>query len=93
MWTQKLMWIVWPAFLAACVLELFVFAMVDPDELQWLGQPLALSRQAVYTVSFFVFWVISAGSNGLTLLLKKTPAELNICPFTPEERPRDCPQR
>lgn len=28
--TQKLMWIVWPAFLAACVLELVVFAFVDP---------------------------------------------------------------
>lgn len=91
--SQKLMWIAWPAFLAACVLELFVFAMVDPDELQWFGQPLGLSRQGVYTVSFFVFWAISMGSNALTVLLGKTPAEVNVCPFTPEERPDGCPQR
>jgi hypothetical protein len=91
--SQKLMWIVWPAFLAACVLELFVFAMVDPQELQWFGQPLSLSRQGVYTLSFFMFWVISMGSNALTVLLRKTPAEVNVCPFTPQERPDGCPQR
>lgn len=91
--SQQLVWIVWPAFLSACVLELFVFAMVDPGELQWFGQPLSLPRQGVYTVSFFVFWLISMGSNALTVLLKKTPAEVNLCPFTPEERPDGCPQR
>lgn len=91
--SQKLMWIAWPAFLAACVLELFVFAMVDPNELQWFGQPLVLSRQGMYTVSFFMFWAIGMGSNALTLLLTKTPAEVNLCPFTPEERPDGCPQR
>ena len=30
MWTQRLMWIAWPAFLMAGVLEMLVFAMVDP---------------------------------------------------------------
>ena len=40
MWTQRLMWIAWPAFLSACVLELVVFAAVDPNDLQWVGQPL-----------------------------------------------------
>ena len=40
MWTQRLMWIAWPAFLSACVHELVVFAAVDPNDLQWVGQPL-----------------------------------------------------
>ena len=35
MWNQKLMWVVWPAFLAACILELVVFAMVDPQDMTW----------------------------------------------------------
>jgi hypothetical protein len=91
--SHKLMWIAWPAFLSACVFELFVFAMVDPHDLQWFGRPLALSRQAAYTASFFMFWAISMGSNALTVLLRKTPAEVNLCPFTPEERPDGCPQR
>jgi hypothetical protein len=93
MWNQKLMWIAWPAFLAACALELVVFAMVDPHDLQWFGQPLALSRQGVYTLSFFVFWAISAVSNSLTALLGKPPAEVNVCPFPSGERPDSCPQQ
>lgn len=89
---RKLMWIAWPAFLAACVLELVVFALVDPQDLQWFGQPLAWSRQAVYTMAFFVFWAIAAASSGLTVLLGKSPAEVNVCPFSPGERPDGCPQ-
>ncbi len=36
MWNQKqLMLIVWPAFMSACLLELVVFALVDPLDLHW----------------------------------------------------------
>ena len=70
MWTQQLMRVGWPAFLAACVLELLVFALVDPHELQWAGERLALSRQAVYSLAFFAFWAIAAGSSALTALLE-----------------------
>jgi hypothetical protein len=47
MWMQRLTWVAWPAFLAACLLELAVFALVDPLDLQWAGQSIAWSRQAV----------------------------------------------
>jgi len=50
---QKMMWIAWPAFLVAGVLEMLVFAMVDPQDLHWFGQPVTLSRQGVYTLAFF----------------------------------------
>ena len=69
MWTQRLMWIAWPAFLMAGVLEMLVFAMVDPQDLHWFGQPLALSRQGVYTLAFFVFWAITMATSALTTLL------------------------
>ena len=49
MWTQRLMWIAWPAFLVAGVIEMLVFAMVDPQDLHWFGQPVTLSRTGVYT--------------------------------------------
>lgn len=68
------MWIAWPAFLLAGVLEMLVFALVDPGDLHWQGQPLAWSRAAVYTVSFFVFWAITAASSALTVLLAAQPA-------------------
>ena len=62
--------IAWPAFLVAAVLEMVVFAVVDPGDLHWLdGAPLESSRQAVYTVAFFVFWALAMVSSALTLLL------------------------
>lgn len=77
MWAQRIMWIVWPAFLLAGVLEILVFAMVDPEDLRWAGQPIALSRQAIYSLSFFVFWLVFTASSALTTLLSLSPAELN----------------
>lgn len=75
----KVKWtaIVWPAFLTACLLEVLVFAFVDPHELHWLGRPVEFSRQGVYTVAFFVFWVIALVASGLAALLCLSPAEVN----------------
>jgi hypothetical protein len=74
---RKIMAVAWPAFVAACVLELLVFAMVDPHELHWLGQPFAWSRQAIYTAGFFVFWLAAAIASGLTALLCVPAPEVN----------------
>jgi hypothetical protein len=93
MWTQRLMGVAWPAFMAACLLEVIVFAVADPLELQWAGSPLGWSRQAVYTAAFFVFWAVSFAACGFTTLLRMTPAEVNECPFAPSERPEGCPGR
>ena len=90
MWAQRWMWIAWPAFLMAGVLEVLVFAMVDPQDLHWLGQPVPLSREGVYTVAFFVFWALAMASRALTTLLSLSPFEVNRCPVPQEERPDDC---
>lgn len=52
-------WILWPSFLAACVLEALVFAVVDPAQLHWPDQVGSPSNQAVYTIAFFAFWVVN----------------------------------
>jgi hypothetical protein len=93
MWMQRLTWVAWPAFLAACLLELAVFAVVDPLDLQWAGHTLAWSRQAIYTAAFFVFWAVTAAACLLTTILRMTPAEVNECPFAAEQRPQGCPGR
>ena len=87
---QRWMWIAWPAFLVAGLLEVLVFGLVDPQDLEWFGHPLALSRQAVYTLSFFAFWVLTMVSSGLTTLLAMSPFEVNRCPVPNDERPSDC---
>ena len=93
MLSQRLMWIAWPAFMMAAVLEILVFAMVDPQDLHWFGQPIALSRQGVYTVAFFLFWGIAMVSSGLTTLLAMSPFEVNRCPLPANDRPDGCPKQ
>lgn len=93
MLSQRLMWIIWPAFLVAGVLEVLVFAMVDPQDLQWFGQPVGLSRQGVYTVAFFVFWGVTMLASGLTTLLSISPFEVNRCPLPANARPEGCPKQ
>ena len=63
--------ILWPAFLAACLLEALVFSLVDPGEIHWPGQVSQPARQGVYTVAFFCFWMISAACSCFVLWLEK----------------------
>ncbi len=93
MWAQRLMWIAWPAFLVAGVLEMLVFAMVDPHDLHWFGQPIEWSRQAIYTIAFFVFWALTMASSALTTLLSLSPFEVNQCPLPADHRPDGCPKQ
>lgn len=81
MWSRIIMAVAWPAFLAACLLEVAVFALVDPHELSWAGGPLGWSRQAVYTVAFFAFWLIcTASSATATWLLRSATPEMQPQP-------------
>ena len=66
----------WAAFLSAAVLEMVVFALVDPQNLRWFGgDTLDLSPRAVYTLAFFVFWIVISLGAGLAILLCSRPAE------------------
>ncbi|MBI3346692.1 MAG: hypothetical protein HY020_05710 [Burkholderiales bacterium] len=68
--------VAWSSFLAAGVLEALVFAVVDPGELRWFGAaPVDLSAQAVYTLSFLLFWAVVALGASLALLLATQPDE------------------
>jgi hypothetical protein len=69
---RRLMWIAWPAFLVAGLLEMLVFAMVDPQDIHGLGgQAIEISRLGLYSLAFFAFWGITMLSSALTLLLAR----------------------
>nr|MBP7574909.1 hypothetical protein [Rhodoferax sp.] len=72
---------------------MLVFAMVDPQDLHWVGHPLEISRQGVYTLAFFVFWLVTSISGGLTTLLSMSPFEVNRCPLPEDGRPDGCPKQ
>lgn len=72
---KLLMGVAWPAFLGACVLELLVFAIVDPQDLRWFGAGLVHTRQAVYTMAFIAFWLVGIGTSAMTALLSQPVAD------------------
>lgn len=72
---KRIMWIVWPSFLMAGVMEILVFSMVDPADLQWFGHQLEFSRQGIYTMAFFAFWLIIGISGALSVLLSPQLSE------------------
>lgn len=77
---RRLMGIVWPAFMVACVLEALVFAMVDPQSLHWFGESVQMSREGFYTLAFVVFWMAAMVSSALTTLLAMPSGEVNRTP-------------
>lgn len=75
---QRTAAILWPAFLVAAVLELLVFAFVDPASLHGLsGEALALSDTAIYSIAFFVFWGCTSAACALTVLLERGADDIN----------------
>jgi hypothetical protein len=66
---RQVMAVLWPSFLVACGMEVLVFAMVDPLSVYCGADVLHMSRQGIYTASFFVFWLMAAASSACTALL------------------------
>lgn len=85
---QRLMWIGWPAFLVAGLLEMLVFATLDPRDVSWLADEGGLSRQTIYTLAFFVFWILSALSSALTLFLAQAEHGAGLMGHLPAESGR-----
>ena len=90
---QRIMWVIWPAFLVAGAGTAVFFTMIDPSDLTLFGQPVEFSRQAIYTVGFFGLWALGIASSALTVFLERSPWEVNRCPLVPEARPEGCPKR
>ena len=91
--TQRLGWILWPAFLVAGVADGLMFTLFDPQDMHIFGEQVELSRIGVYTIGFFLFWAFGAASSALTCLLQRSPFEVNHCPLPAVDRPEGCPKR
>lgn len=76
MHARNLMWILWPSFLMAGAASAVVFALVDPLDVVFLGH-LQAGRLTVYTVGFFIFWIMAALSSALTLRIAPRGIELD----------------
>jgi cytosine/uracil/thiamine/allantoin permease len=66
---KHIIWILWPAFIAAGVAEVVFFTVIDPKQLFLLGQPIELAALTTYSVGFFLFWVLCIGSSLMTYFM------------------------
>lgn len=74
--------VAWPSFLMAGVLEMVVFSLVDPGQLHWFGgAPLELGATTVYSLAFFVFWLVIATAGLISQLLSESATEINSRTF------------
>lgn len=62
--------VLWPAFLMAGVLEMLVFAVVDPHQLRASSFDSAdWPAGAVYTLAFLLFWAVIAAASAIAVWL------------------------
>ena len=66
----RLLIILWPSFMMAAVMEMLVFAVIDPSEMRWFGGDLiGWSKETIYAVSFLIFWGVISAACALSALL------------------------
>ncbi|MHB8747118.1 MAG: hypothetical protein ACYC7I_11445 [Gammaproteobacteria bacterium] len=64
--TQKVIAVLWPSFLTAGLATALFFAAFDPQELLGRTRFADATRLTAYSVGFFLFWLLTAGSCVLT---------------------------
>jgi hypothetical protein len=72
--------VAWSSFLAACLGTMLAFAALDPrviiDSVEG-GEPGSapwwLTPTGIYTLGFFLFWLIAVAAGALTVLLMRGP--------------------
>jgi hypothetical protein len=67
---KQAIWILWPSFVVGGIAETIFFTLFDPQELQVFGVQHEFSRVAVYSVGFFLFWLLAACSSAFTCFMQ-----------------------
>lgn len=78
---QRLGAILWPSFFAAGVSTMVFFAFIDPIDLRDISNvDWAVSREAGYTIGFFMFWLATGLSSLFTWWLLRPRSRFNRVP-------------
>ena len=68
---QRLIAVLWPSFLTAGAATGAFFTLFDPADLLALTSYPDLSRTAAYSIGFFLFWLLTAGTCALTCYFQR----------------------
>ena len=66
---QHVIWIMWPAFIAAGIAETIFFTMIGPRQLYLFGNLVEWSPTATYSTGFLLFWLVCIGSSLMTYFM------------------------
>ena len=72
---KYVIWVFWPAFIAAGIAETIFFTMIDPEQLYLFGQRVEWSLTATYSTGFLLFWMICICSSLMTYFMMPQPAK------------------
>lgn len=79
--SQSIGAVLWPSFFAASVATMVFFAFVDPLQLRDITFPDSqLSREAGYSIAFFMFWLATASTGLFTWILLRPASRYNKLP-------------
>jgi hypothetical protein len=74
---QRISAVLWPSFIAAGIANSFFFTFFEPlDLLHAIGYP-DLSDTAVYSIGFFLFWLLTSISSSMTYYFMKPCCDVN----------------
>jgi hypothetical protein len=63
---QKVIAVLWPSFLTSGVATILFFTAFDPQDLAAASGFGHISRLGGYSIGFFLFWLLTAGTCALT---------------------------
>lgn len=69
--TQSIVAVLWPSFLLAGIATGLFFTAFDPQTLVNVAGYGEISRLGGYTIGFFLFWALTAGSSLLTCFFQR----------------------
>ena len=68
---QRAVAVLWPSFITAGLATVVFFTLFDPVELAAAAGWGEVSRLGGYTIGFFAFWLLTAGSCALTCYFQR----------------------
>lgn len=68
---QQLVAVLWPSFLTAGLATALFFTAFDPQLIVAVSGYGEISRLGGYTIGFFLFWLLTAGSCALTCYFQR----------------------
>jgi hypothetical protein len=90
---KHVIWVLWPAFIAAGVAEVVFFTVIDPRQLYLLGEPIEVSATATYSIGFLLLWLLCVGSSMMTYLMMPLSIKAALAKLASEREDLSRPKR